>query len=164
MPETATLKTSVVERFLHYVTIDTQSAEGSSTYPSTLKQLVLLDLLVEELKAIGLNDAARDEHGYVMATIPSTTKKPNVPVIGFLAHVDTSPEMSGANVKPIVHRNWQGNDIVLPDDPLAMIRRARASGARASRSATTSSRRPARRCSAPTTRRASPRSSRRPST
>jgi len=124
MPMTAAVKTSVVERFLRYVTVDTQSAEGSSTYPSTLKQLVLLDLLVKELKQIGLADASRDEHGYVMATIPPTTKKPTVPAIGFLAHVDTSPEMSGENVKPIVHRNWQGNDIVLPDDPTAVIRRA----------------------------------------
>ncbi len=124
MPPTTALQTSVLERFLRYVTVDTQSAEGSSTYPSTLKQLVLLDQLVAELKQIGLADAVRDEHGYVMATIPATTKKPNVPVIGLLAHVDTSPEMSGANVKPIVHRNWQGGDVVLPDDPSAVIRRA----------------------------------------
>src|SRR5437667_4623326 len=124
MTTTAALKASVVERFLRYVTFDTQSAEGSSTYPSTLKQLVLLDQLARELKELGVADAARDEHGYVMATIPPTTRKLNVPVIGFLAHVDTSPEMSGANVKPIVHRNWQGNDIVLPDDPTAVIRRS----------------------------------------
>ena len=124
MPMTAALKTSVVERFLRYVTVDTQSAEGSSTYPSTLKQLVLLDQLARELKELGVADAARDEHGYVMATIPPTTRELNVPVIGFLAHVDTSPEMSGANVKPIVHRNWQGNDILLPDDPTAVIRRS----------------------------------------
>jgi tripeptide aminopeptidase len=123
MPDTA-VKTSVLERFLRYVTYDTQSAEGSSTYPSTLKQLVLLDRLVVELKEIGLADAIRDEHGYVMATLPATSKKANVPVIGFVAHVDTSPEMSGAGVKPIVHRNWQGADIVLPDDPSAIIRRS----------------------------------------
>ena len=124
MPATTPTQTSVLERFLRYVTYDTQSAEGSSTYPSTLKQLALLDDLVKELKAIGIADAVRDEHGYVMATIPATSKKANVPVIGFLAHVDTSPEMSGANVKPIVHRNWNGQDIVLPDDPTAVIRRA----------------------------------------
>jgi len=124
MPETATMQSSAVERFLRYVTFDTQSAEGSSTYPSTLKQLVLLDQLVTELKAIGLTDAVRDEHGYVMATIPATTKKKNVPVVGFVAHVDTSPEMSGANVKPIVHRNWRGDDIVLPDDKTAVIKLA----------------------------------------
>lgn len=123
MPATAT-RTSVVERFLRYVTFDTQSAEGSPTYPSTAKQLVLLDRLAEELRGIGLADAARDEHGYVMATIPATTRKPNVPVIGFVAHVDTSPEASGAGVQPILHANWQGQDIVLPDDPTAVLRLA----------------------------------------
>jgi tripeptide aminopeptidase len=122
MPDTITMKTSVVERFLRYVTYDTQSDENSSTYPTTAKQLVLLDLLAEELRALGLKDAARDQHGYVMATVPATTKKKNVPVIGFLAHVDTSPEASGAGVKPIVHRDWQGADIVLPDDPTAVLR------------------------------------------
>jgi tripeptide aminopeptidase len=122
MPDTATMKTTVLERFLRYVGFDTQSTEDSKTYPSTLKQLVLLDALVAELKSIGLDDAARDEHGYVFATIPSTSKKKNVPVIGLVAHVDTSPEMSGANVKPIVHRNWRGGDIVLPDDPAVVLR------------------------------------------
>ncbi len=122
MPEVTTVRISVVERFLRYVTFDTQSAERSDTYPSTLKQLKLLDHLVEELRAIGLEDAARDPHGYVMATIPATTQKKNVPVIGFVAHVDTSPEVSGANVKPIVHRNWQGQDILLPDDPSIVLR------------------------------------------
>jgi len=121
MPATP-MKTSVTERFLHYVTYDTQSCENSDTYPSTLKQLVLLDRLVEELKQMGVADAARDEHGYVMATVPATTKKAGVPVVGFIAHVDTSPESSGAGVKPVVHRNWQGQDIVLPDDPAAVLR------------------------------------------
>lgn len=121
MPETA-VKTSVLEKFLRYVRMDTQSDESSSTYPSTAKQLDLLRLLVDELKAIGLKDAAMDEHGYVFATIPATTKKTKVPVIGFIAHVDTSPEMPGANVKPIVHTSWQGGDIVLPDDPTAVLR------------------------------------------
>ena len=116
--------TSVLDRFLKYVTYDTQSREGSDTYPSTPKQLVLLRDLVGELKAAGVADAAIDEHGYVMGTIPATTKKPNVPVIGFIAHVDTSPEMSGADVKPIVHRNFQGGDITLPDDPEAVLRAA----------------------------------------
>ena len=123
MPETA-LKTSVVERFLRYVTFDTQSREHSDTYPSTLKQLALLDWLVEELKTIGLADAERDEHGYVFATIPATTKKSGVPVIGFVAHVDTSPEASGAGVKPIVHRDYQGKDIVLPDERTTVLRAA----------------------------------------
>ena len=121
MPETA-VKTSVLEKFLRYVRMDTQSDESSTTYPSTAKQLDLLRLLVEELKAIGLKDAAMDEHGYVFATIPATTKKTKVPVIGFIAHVDTSPEMPGANVKPVVHTSWQGGDIVLPEDPTAVLR------------------------------------------
>ena len=115
---------SCVERFLRYVTFDTQSTETSDTYPSTLKQLDLLRHLVDELRAIGLADAGADQHGYVMATIPATTKKTNVPVIGFIAHVDTSPEMSGAGVKPIVHQGYQGQDLVLPDDPTAVLRPA----------------------------------------
>jgi len=122
MASTTTMSTSVLERFLRYVQVDTQSAEGSSTYPSTLKQLALLDTLTAELRAIGLADAMRDSHGYVFATIPATTKKSDVPVIGLLAHVDTSPEMSGENVKPIVHRGYAGGDIVLPDDPAAVLR------------------------------------------
>ena len=119
-----TFQTSVVERFLRYVTVDTQSTETSETYPSTAKQLDLLRHLVDELRGLGLDDAAIDEHGYVMATLPATTAKKNVPVIGFIAHVDTSPEMSGAGVKPIVHRNYQGQDLVLPDDPTAVLRPA----------------------------------------
>jgi tripeptide aminopeptidase len=81
----------------------------------------MLDLLVQELHAIGIADAVRDEHGYVFGTIPATSKKA-VPVIGFIAHVDTSPESPGAGVKPIVHRNWDGKDIVLPDDPKVVLR------------------------------------------
>jgi tripeptide aminopeptidase len=115
-------RNSCVDRFLRYVTYDTQSSETSDTYPSTEKQLVLLRHLVDELREIGLSDATIDEHGYVMATIPATTKKTGVPVIGFIAHVDTSPEMSGEGVKPIVHRNYQGQDLVLPDDPTAVLR------------------------------------------
>jgi len=114
---------SALDRFLRYVQFDTQSDESSTSYPSTAKQLVLLRALVDELRDIGLTDAAMDEYGYVMATIPSTTTKPDVPVIGFIAHVDTSPEMSGAGVKPIVHRAWDGKDIVLPDWPDAVLRR-----------------------------------------
>ena len=119
-----TENTSCVQRFLRYVTFDTQSTETSETYPSTAKQLDLLRVLREELRALGLSDAEMDEHGYVMATIPATTTKTGVPVIGFIAHVDTSPEMSGAGVKPIVHRNYQGQDLVLPDDPTAVLRAA----------------------------------------
>ncbi|MES1241445.1 MAG: peptidase T [Acidobacteriota bacterium] len=115
---------SCVERFLRYVTFDTQSTETSDTYPSTPKQLDLLRHLVDELRALGLADAEIDRHGYVMATIPATTAKTGVPVIGLIAHVDTSPEMSGAGVKPIVHRGYQGQDLVLPDDPTAVLRPA----------------------------------------
>ena len=104
------LSTSVLERFLRYVTYDTQSDPDSTTVPSTAKQLVLLDLLVGELKALGLTDAKRDEHGIVTATLPANTKKKNVKVIGLLAHVDTSPELSGADVKPIVHKGYAGGD------------------------------------------------------
>ena len=122
MTQATALKTSVAERFLRYVTYDTQSDEKSQSYPSTAKQLVLLDKLAEELRAIGLADATRDEHGYVFATVPATTRKRGARVIGLVAHVDTSPEMSGAEVKPIVHREWRGQDIVLPDDPTAVLR------------------------------------------
>ncbi len=118
----APIRTSCVDRFLRYVTYDTQSDENSQTYPSTAKQLVLLRLLAEELRALGVADAAMEQHGYVFGTLPATTKKKDVPTIGFLAHVDTSPEMSGAGVKPIVHRGWRGADIVLPDDPSQVLR------------------------------------------
>lgn len=114
--------TSVLDRFLKYVAYDTQSREGADTYPSTPGQIVLLRDLVAELQGIGISDAAMDEHGYVMATIPATTSKAGVPVIGLIAHVDTSPEMSGAGVKPIVHRKYDGRDIVLPDDREVVLR------------------------------------------
>ncbi len=112
----------VLERFLRYVAYDTQAREDSTTYPSTPGQLVLLRDLVTELQAMGIVDATMDEHGYVMATIPATTTRANVPVIGVIAHVDTSPEMSGAGVKPLVHRAYDGRDLVLPDDPEAVLR------------------------------------------
>jgi tripeptide aminopeptidase len=112
----------VLERFLRYVRYDTQSDERSTTFPSTEKQLVLLRALVDELRAIGVADAAIDAHGYVMATIPATTKKAGAPTIGFLAHVDTSPEMPGAGVKPIVHHAYDGRDLALPDDSAAVLR------------------------------------------
>jgi tripeptide aminopeptidase len=118
----ASWKTSVLERFLGYVVIDTQSVEASTTYPSTSKQYDLLRLLVRQLKDIGLSDVAMDEHGYVFATIPATSSRPGVPVIGFIAHVDTSPEMSGSGVRPIVHPDYAGQDLVLPDDPSAVLR------------------------------------------
>ena len=112
----------VLDRFLRYVQIDTQANESSTSYPSTDSQLVLLRGLVGELRAIGLEDVTMDQDGYVMATVPATTTKPTVPVIGFIAHVDTSPEMPGAGVKPIVHKAWEGRDIVLPDAPDAVLR------------------------------------------
>jgi tripeptide aminopeptidase len=115
---------SVLDRFLRYVKYDTQSSEASTTYPSTDTQLVLLRDLVAELRSIGLEDAVIDGHGYVTATIPATTTKRGVPTIGFIAHVDTSPEMPGANVKPIVHRRYDGGDLVLPDDASAVLRPA----------------------------------------
>ncbi len=111
-----------VERFLRYVTFDTRSDETSTTTPSTPSQLVLQRVLVDELHALGLADAALDEFGYVYATLPATTTRSDVPVIGLIAHVDTSPEVSGADVKPIIHANYDGRDLVLPDDPTAVLR------------------------------------------
>jgi tripeptide aminopeptidase len=113
--------TRCVELFLEYVKFDTQSSEGSDTFPSTPGQLVLLKHLHDELKKLGLEDVFMDEFGYVFATVPATSEKQDVPVIGFLAHVDTSPEMSGQGVKAIFHRNYKGQDLVLPDDPSAVI-------------------------------------------
>jgi len=113
--------TAVLERFLRYAQYDTQSDETSTTYPSTSKQLVLLRDLADELRSLGLRDASMDEHGYVTATVPPTSAR-TIPAIGFIAHVDTSPEVTGANVKPIVHRRFDGRDIVLPDDPAAVLR------------------------------------------
>ena len=111
-----------VERFLEYVRIDTQSAEDAESFPSTPGQLDLLRLLVDQLSDLGLKDVTIDEHGYVFATIPATTKKEHVPTIGFIAHVDTSPEMPGADVEPLIHENYQGQDLVLPEDPSVVIR------------------------------------------
>src|SRR3954449_3917247 len=114
---------TVTERFLRYVVIDTQSVPASPTCPSTAKQKDLGRVLATELKAMGLADAHLDEHGYVYATIPANTDK-KVPVICFCSHMDTSPDCSGANVKPQTVRNYQGGDIVLPGDPSQLIRAA----------------------------------------
>ena len=111
----------VTERFLRYVVIDTQSDPASPTCPSTAKQKDLGALLARELQALGLADAHLDEHGYVYATIPATTDKP-VPVICFCSHMDTSPDCSGAGVKPQIVSNYQGGDIVLPADTTQVIR------------------------------------------
>ncbi len=113
----------MVGRFLRYVAIDTQSSEESESYPSTARQLQLCRLLVEELRGMGLNDAGMNEHGYVFAGLPATTAK-EVPVIGLIAHVDTSPEVSGADVKPIIHRDYRGGELVLPGAPSQVIRPA----------------------------------------
>jgi tripeptide aminopeptidase len=117
-------KHTVAERFLHYVQIDTQADPMSDTTPSSEKQKNLSRLLVEELIAMGIADAEMDEHGYVYATVPANTDKPNVPTICFCSHVDTAPDASGTGVKPIVHKNYQGQDIVLPDDATQVIRLA----------------------------------------
>ncbi|BAM89397.1 peptidase T [Bradyrhizobium oligotrophicum S58] len=114
---------SVTERFLRYVVIDTQSDATSPTCPSTMKQKDLGRLLAAELQAMGLADVHLDEHGYVYATIPATTDK-KVPVICFCSHMDTSPDCSGAGVKPQIVHNYQGGDIVLPGDPAQVIRPA----------------------------------------
>lgn len=111
----------VAERFMRYVQIDTESDPHATSFPSTEKQKDLSRLLVSELQQMGITDAHLDEYGYVYATIPSNTDR-EVPVICFCSHVDTSPDCSGKNVKPLVHANYQGQDIVLPDDPSVIIK------------------------------------------
>jgi tripeptide aminopeptidase len=118
-----------LERFLRYARIDTQSKDDAEAYPSTPKQFDLLNLLVQELKGLGLKDVTIDQYGYVMATIPSNLPATHpahgtVPTIGFIAHVDTSPSTSGANVKPQVIENYKGGDITLPGDPTVVIHTA----------------------------------------
>ncbi|MGH9307950.1 MAG: peptidase T, partial [Vicinamibacterales bacterium] len=115
---------SVLDRFLRYATIDTRADERSTTCPSTPGQLVLLRLLVDELRAIGLEDAAVDENGYVMATVPATEGLDDRAAIGFIAHVDTSPEMPGAGVRPLVRGAYDGRDITFPDDAALVLRTA----------------------------------------
>ncbi len=111
---------TVVERFLRYVKYDTQSSEESSTFPSTEKQKILGQVLADELREIGIMNVELDEFGYVYAELPSNSDK-DVPPIGFLAHMDTSPEVSGANVNPIIHKNYDGGKIVLPADTTQVI-------------------------------------------
>ena len=113
---------TVLDRFLQYVQIDTQSDPDSTTQPSTEKQKDLSRLLVTELFEMGVMNAHLDEHGYVYATLPANTDKLNVPVICFCSHVDTSPDCSGKGVKPIVHKQWDGSDIILPDDSSQVLR------------------------------------------
>ncbi len=111
MPDT------VLTRFLRYVQIDTESDANSPTAPSTAAQWDLLRLLEQELKDLGAQDVVLTEHGYVMATLPATSRKAGVPTIAFLGHVDTTADFTGQNVKPLVHKKWNGKPIVLPDDP-----------------------------------------------
>ncbi|MGA2296704.1 MAG: peptidase T [FCB group bacterium] len=118
---------SALDRFLRYAKIDTQSQEGSETFPSTMKQFDLANLLVKELKELGVSDVSIDEHCYVFGTIPSNVPANHpaygkVPAIGFLAHVDTSPDVTGKDVKPQVIKNYQGGDIVLPGDKSVVIK------------------------------------------
>ena len=112
---------TVTERFVKYAKIDTQSDPESPTCPSTEKQKNLAKVLVEELKAMGIKDGEMDEHGYVYATIESNTTK-KVPVICFCSHMDTSPDCSGTNVNPVIHKNFAGKDIVLPNDNSQVIK------------------------------------------
>ena len=106
---------SVADRFMQYVQIDTQSNPQSNTVPTTEKQRNLSNLLAEQLKQIGVKEVTVNEYGYVYATIPSNSSK-DLPVLCFCAHIDTAPDCSGTYVKPILHKNYQGQSIVLPDD------------------------------------------------
>lgn len=115
---------TLLDRFLRYVKIDTQSDPNSSSFPSTEKQKDLAKILVEELKEIGLSEVELDPYGYVYATIPATPGGEHAPTICFCSHMDTSPDASGSGVKPIVHKNYQGQDIILPDDPSIVLRQA----------------------------------------
>lgn len=112
---------TLLDRFCRYVRIDTQADEKATTYPSSPGQRELGRLLVDELQALGLRDAVQDEHGIVLATIPATRRGP-APTIAWIAHLDTSPETSGRNVRPVVHRNYDGKDIVLPGAPDKVLR------------------------------------------
>lgn len=113
----------LAERFMRYVRVDTQSDPNSEAFPTTEKQKNLSRILLDELKALGL-EADMDDHGYVYAKLPARTSKKNVPCICFCSHVDTAPDCSGTDVKPILHRSYSGEDIVLPDDPSQVLRAA----------------------------------------
>src|SRR5574343_1548776 len=107
---------TAAERFMRYVQIDTEADPNSDTQPSSMKQKDLSRVLVQELQAMGLRDAELDEHGYVYATIPATTDK-NIPCICFCSHVDTAPDVTGANVKPVLHKAFDGSPISYADAP-----------------------------------------------
>lgn len=112
---------SVADRLMKYVQVDTEADPNSTTFPSTAKQKDLAKILVSELKELGIEDAEMDEWGYVYATVPATKGSEDVPTICFCAHMDTAPDCSGKNVKPILHKNYDGSPIVLPDDPSQVI-------------------------------------------
>ncbi|MBI5763203.1 MAG: peptidase T [Planctomycetes bacterium] len=111
---------TLLDRFLRYVKVETTAAEDSKTYPSTPTQLVLGKMLAEELRAMGITDAKQDEHGIVMGTLPGNV--PGAPTIAWCSHVDTSPEFTAKNVKPVIHKNYDGKDITLPGDPSRVIK------------------------------------------
>ncbi len=113
---------NIADRFMRYVRIDTQSDPTATTHPTTEKQKDLSKLLHWELLGMGITNASTDEYGYVYATIPGNSSKKNIPAICFCAHVDTAPDCSGTNVKPILHRYYDGKDIVLPDDNTQVLR------------------------------------------
>jgi tripeptide aminopeptidase len=114
-------KEALIDRFIRYVKIDTQSDPESNSFPSTEKQKDLSKMLEVELNVMGLSNVELDANGYVYATIPSNTDKKNVPAICFCSHVDTAPDCSGTNVKPILHKNYNGADIILPDDATQIL-------------------------------------------
>jgi tripeptide aminopeptidase len=115
------IENQLADRFMRYVKVDTQSDPNSTTFPSTEKQKNLSRMLVQELLDLGVSDAVMDDHGYVFGTIPSTSDKKDIPVVCFCSHVDTAPDCSGTDVKPVLHQNYQGQDIVLPEDTNQVI-------------------------------------------
>ncbi|MBI2258777.1 MAG: peptidase T [Flavobacteriia bacterium] len=117
------MKSNVKNRFLKYVQIDTEADPLSESCPSSMKQKDLGNLLVKELTELGIDNAFMDEYGYVYAKIPSNSNKMKIPKLFFCAHMDTAPDCSGNNVKPLVHEKWNGEDIVLPDDNSVIISR-----------------------------------------
>lgn len=121
MPEIIIDKEMLARRFMEYVQVDTQSDPQSNSFPSTEKQKNLSKKLVEELKGMGIKRVELDEFGYVYTTIPGNTEKTEVPVICFCSHVDTAPDCSGNNVKPLLHKNYQEENIVLPDDKTQIL-------------------------------------------
>ena len=115
-------KDTLVARFMKYVQIDTQSDPNGNEHPTTQKQKDLSKVLFDELKQMGLSTVELDEYGYVYATVPGNSQKKNIPAICFCSHVDTAPDCSGTNVKPILHKNYKGEDFVLPDDATQVLK------------------------------------------